>query len=115
MQTFTIDGMQVPQLPDYQTVTSAASPVDNTMETEGGTIVREIVRNKRRVLKANWTLSEDDMKTLHDMVMDDSVTLVTYMPDLGADGSMVCYAEGWEPKVVSGGKRWEVSLVFREL
>ena len=114
MQTFTIDGTQVPQLPDYQSVTSAASPVTNEQETEGGTIVREVVRSKRRVLKAKWTLSETDLKTLHDLVMADSITLVTFMPDLGTDGSMTCYAEGWQPKVVSGGKRWSVELVFKE-
>lgn len=115
MQVFTIDGVQVPQLPDYQSVTSASSPVTNQKETEGGTIVREIVRNKRREVKAKWTLSETDLKTLHDMVMDDSITLVTYMPDLGTTSSMICFVDEFEPEVVSGGKRWEISLVFKEL
>lgn len=115
MQTFTVDGTQVPQLPDYQTVTSAANPVSNEKETEGGTIVREVVRSKRRELKAQWTLGETDLKTLHDLVMADSITVVTFMPDLGTDGSMVCYVENWEPKVISGGKRWRVSLTFKEL
>jgi len=114
MQTFKVDNVQVPQLPDYQSVTSAASPVTNDTETEGGTIVREVVRNRRRVLKATWTLSESKLKTLHDMVMKDSITVTTFMPDLAADSSMTCYVDEFEPKAISGGKRWRVELTFRE-
>lgn len=114
MQTFTIDGTQVPQLPDYQTVTAAASPITNETETEGGTIVREVIRSKRRVLHARWTLSEAYLKTLYDLVMKDSITVTTYMPELGADGSMTCYVSEFEPKVISGGKRWSVELDFKE-
>lgn len=114
MQTFTIDGVQVPRLPDFQSVTSAANPVSNETETEGGTIVREIVRSKRREMKATWTLSESELATLHSMVSPDSIVVRTYMPDLGADGSMTCYVDGWEPEVVRGGKRWRVELTFKE-
>lgn len=114
MQTFKVDNVQVPQLPDFQTVTSSASPITNETETEGGTIVREIVRSKRRELKATWTLSETNLKTLHDMVMKDSIEVTTYMPDLSADGSMTCYVSEFEPEIISGGKRWRVQLLFKE-
>lgn len=114
MKTFKVDNVQVPQLPDYQSITSASNPVTNETETEGGTIVREVVRNRRRELTATWTLSESKLKTLHDMVMKDSITVTTFMPDLAADGSMTCYVNEFEPEIISGGKRWKITLKFRE-
>ena len=117
---FTINGTQVPKLPDAGSLQVTAEDVASTQTSEAGTTLRQVTRKRVHKVTATWTMTATQTQTLAALTASSPMTLNLWLPDTG-ETTLSVFVGSFSPSLEAAPRGpdasnalWKTTLEFIE-